>query len=345
MDAKFAAICLLLCGLLVSACSSPQREISSPADSIAPLPGWTQTYPRQLGYEFGVGQAQVFGATGSAADLATERARVDLLSRIRVRVEGETQTSLQQQWQQGQEVALNETLQQRARSQVEAVTLPGLRTRETWFSPDQREVWVLVELDRSAAQAELFSRWRALEQQMTERRWPEASQPFFTRLRQALPLLEDLAAQAAIEETLDFLALGPPARPHHQAVIEQRRADLAAWLDEINLALRPGSQGADALTPHLAAQLTRQGFAMREQASMQLIYTLELTGRERDGMTQQQAEGALRWVDEQGRTRLAVQRSARSTAADARLAEQRAVAALGQGLAEALLDALFSAPF
>jgi len=249
-------------------------------------PGWIETLPEQPGRLYALGTAELGRNEGDAIARASDRARLEVVTRLRATVQGRTSITTRSSQAQQQGAKATGAGDRQVRDEVSvgarAEDLPGLVVERTYSDASARTVFALAFLDLAQARNALAGRLdqaregriRIGDEQSRKARW---------RLRK---LQEDLAR---IDESIGLLAptgAGQDLRPALQA----ERASLDKGLQSLedknlppldltrtsmglraNVALPPGIQG------YLEAQIAECGLPCRN-LNPDLILSLTFSG-------------------------------------------------------------------
>lgn len=254
------------------------------ADPTAPTgvqrPVWIEQLPQEPGRVYALGTADL-GLTlseGRALAQASDRARLEVIARLRVSVKGQTSTSSRttQVGSGGSTYGYGDrTTRDTVQVGAQAEDLPGLTVVQTFVDTACRTAYALAVLDLGQAQASLQGRLatlesneRSLEKERSRRaRW---------RLRK---LQGDLAR---LGELSSLLSLEPLQGRTHVAreLVDKRLAALEAAdlppleLRKCAMALHPNVALPIALEEFLSSQITETGLKCREAGA---DFRLELT--------------------------------------------------------------------
>ncbi|MBP1626141.1 MAG: hypothetical protein H6Q00_616 [Holophagaceae bacterium] len=129
-------------------------------------PPWVNLLPSAPGRVYAVGLAPVAPTEGQAVRQASQNARVEVISRLRASVKGDTHLSthavVQRQGGSPASGSSTQTLSQDSTIQTQAVELPGLVVEETWVDRKGDTAYALAYLDVPAAEKELRNRFEAM---------------------------------------------------------------------------------------------------------------------------------------------------------------------------------------
>jgi len=227
-------------------------------------PTWIEVLPQQPGKVYAVGAASLGDNSSQALKQASQNARLELATRLRASVKGETsiksQMTVQRELGGLTSASSRQQVAQDSRITTQISELTGLGIAETWTDTGARTVYALACLDVEAAMAALKSRADAV--------------------RAVLPRVEGIsdpreAAQAALrlrkgrDEATRLEELAAPlieagGDPDFRSQIQKLLAELGLRADGLRAALTIGVEGASALQPELLAVLRssaqQQGF-------------------------------------------------------------------------------------
>ena len=125
-------------------------------------PSWIEVLPQQQGRIYAVGLAPFAPNQAQAVKQASQNARVEVVTRLRASVKGETNikssASFQRQLGGGTTGKSQQQIAQDSQITTQALELPGLGIEETWVDQSSRTAYALAFLDVAAAERELQSR-------------------------------------------------------------------------------------------------------------------------------------------------------------------------------------------
>ena len=115
---------IAILALLIAACQSA----STASSDASGLPQWVTELPIKSGYAYGVGSAPVSSDEATAAQLARERARFDLVKSLKVNVSGEFYSSTELN-----NSELTQTVRQTIRNRVDETELTQIEIQDSYF--------------------------------------------------------------------------------------------------------------------------------------------------------------------------------------------------------------------
>ncbi|MFG1491745.1 LPP20 family lipoprotein, partial [Oceanospirillum sp. HFRX-1_2] len=140
---------LLFAAAVLTGCSSaPEKKESG-------MPDWVNTLPERSGYVYGVGSADNTGSESNAIENSKERARADLIRQMQVQISSEFTSETQLQMTGGKTTGFVEQVNDKVRSRIPEIELPGLSWSDSWGNPETKTHYTLAELNRRAAEARL----------------------------------------------------------------------------------------------------------------------------------------------------------------------------------------------
>lgn len=333
-------LALLLIALVLAGCGGNKPQ-PVPADS---RPLWIDNPPHQSGRAYGVGSAEVYGSESRALQTAREQATANLLASIRATFSSQTDISRTAEMHSDGSMLLHDQLQQQIRTQVKPVELPGIRVAETWTRPDGREIWVLAQLDRMAAEQQLLQSLNQLDQRMLARGLPNSGSKL-ERLQYLAPTLKELVEHQQLLEPLAFLGAESRIDAAQRRGVEQLDSEIRRLLASLTLTLQTTDLRSASLAPEVAAALTRAGFTLVEHnADLQLALSLNHTQAERNRLyhVDARAQGQLRTPE--GQTLQAFNETYRGTSSDSGVAESLAIQGVAEQLSQRLIGRLYQQP-
>ncbi len=249
-------------------------------------PGWVERLPEAPGRLYAMGTADLGAQEGQSITRASDRARLEVVARLRATVKGQTSistrtTELQREGQKAVgagERVVRDDVSVGARAE----DLPGLVVEQTFTDPEARTVYALAYLDLTQAATTLGSRLDRIHQART-RLGKELSRKVLWKLRRITMDLDRLEESVAL---LSLTGAGQELRPALQAertAVDQRmdqlnQADLppvdfsrTAMAVRSNVDLPLGVEG------YLKSQVTACGLLSREM-DPELILDLTFAG-------------------------------------------------------------------
>lgn len=237
-------------------------------------PAWVTQPPQQAGMAYGVASMEIYGNPQAAVARATELARVDLVSQLRVTVTGDFSSLQTMKLGTGQESEVRSSISNYVRSQVPTVELNEVKVSDTFI--DGRIAYVLVELDRNKEAARLQQQISDIELKLLD----IAGKPMAgTRLQQLQPLLPALKLLAEREQLAERLALVSVSRQSFPALddIKALQERIYSLIDQLVVTVRYEDEGARELKDSLLEALTAQGLRVQDSSSPDLTFKLRAT--------------------------------------------------------------------
>ena len=199
-------------------------------------PDWIERPPEAPGRLYAMGSADLGYQEGQSIIRASDRARLEVVARLRTTVQGQTRvtTRTTETALPGEKAFGSGDRQVRDDLTVgtRAEDLPGLVVEQTFTDPAARTVYALAYLDLSQARATLASRLEGIRQARERVPLDPPSRKALWRLRKVTLDLDRL------EETLGVLALTGVAGDLRPALQEERR-QVDVRLDKLNPADLP----------------------------------------------------------------------------------------------------------
>ncbi len=255
---------------LVAGCqtstSKPQAE-SKATDTN--FPSWVTELPVKSGWAYGVGSAELLGDPSAVAQLARNRARLDLIRSLKVSISGQ---SINQITVSGNGV--EQAARQRVVSNVDAFDVEGLEVAESYTS--NSHVFVLMALDRNKAGNIVKRQMSEIELEL------EKSEPLsgsvLEQLKQLSPSLRLESQWLAKAEQYRILTGRTDTLLNDR--IRQDNKKLASLLDQLKLHVTAINPDGETLLPAVRAELTGKGFIIRpSQQDADLRLTLGVIKR------------------------------------------------------------------
>jgi len=128
-------------------------------------PIWISALPERSGRVYAMGLASFSPSEALALKLASQNARIEVLTRLRASVKGETNVQSRASFSKESGGAAtgssSQSVAQDSQIRTQATDLPGLAVEETWSDLDGRTAYALAYLDVAVAERELRSRFEA----------------------------------------------------------------------------------------------------------------------------------------------------------------------------------------
>ena len=329
--------------LLLSACGI--KDPMRPERVVHEQPSWVTQLPVRSGHEYGVGSADVHVSEAEAIEQARERARADLLRQIQVSVSSEFNTHSELRMENGQTNRFVEQVNEKIRSRIPEVELPGIGWQAQWQDPDSGTFYVLAHLNRRAAEQQLSERLSVLDLELDEADVPQQGSRL-QRVQQALPMLKLFAQRDQLVQQLSFLSESGFSRYQLDDGLKQLRRQLNELVASLQIVLAPDNRQARQLSTGLSAGLAELGLVLNDhrtdQADLTLNYSLQLTDKEVNDTYYVLAFTQLTIRNQQQRILKGFEQQAKGVSGFPERAEQLALQRLTQILAEQIVNTLFS---
>lgn len=338
---------LLFAAALLTGCSS------APEKGDGGMPDWVNTLPERSGYVYGVGSADNTGSESAAAENAKERARADLIRQMQVQISSEFTSETQLQMKGGATTGFVEQVNDKVRSRIPEVELPGLSWSDSWVNPETKTHYTLAELNRRAAEATLSEQLSVLDLELEEKELPETEtadgQPIsqIDQVREAMPVLALFAKRDKLVDQLTFVAESDFGRFALDEDLVDLRRDLNRLISSLKITLSPGNSDARALDTSLAEEMSKLGLRLTTSgdadADLRLTYSLTMSSKEVNRTHYVFARSQVQIRDSKNRIMGAFDREAKGVSGMEDRAEHLAAKQLGSILAREVIDALFIA--
>lgn len=243
-------------------------------------PVWIEQLPQEPGRIYALGTADLgpFTSEGRALAQASDRARLEVVARLRVSVKGQTSTTTRttQMGSGGSSYGYGDkTSRDTLQVGTQAEDLPGLTVEQTYLDATGRTAYALAVLDLGQAEASLQGRLTGLENSRhgLEKERSRRARWRLRKLQGDLDRLGELTALLSLDPLL--------ARTRAERVIVDKRlaaleaADLPPLdLGKCAMALRPNIALPPAMEEFLSSRITESGLKCREAGA---DFRLELT--------------------------------------------------------------------
>lgn len=141
---------------LISACTGITDK-----NSIVPQPEWIIAPQDGHGDIYGVGSAEVYVDKSRARKLANDQAIIDMVSKLKVQISGETTQSTRVSITDGQS-HIRKDLSQKISTKVKPVELFDVEQRDTYYDEANKLFYVLVYMNRQKAAEQIQQKIEAL---------------------------------------------------------------------------------------------------------------------------------------------------------------------------------------
>ena len=234
---------VLLAILLAAGSQIPGTAFEMPRQGLI-KPIWVQVLPEREGRVYAMGLAAFAPSEAQALKQASQNARVEVLTRLRASVKGETtiQKNATISRQAGGPItgSSQQRIAQDTQVRTQAMDLPGLVVEETWADAENRTAYALAYLDIPVAERELRSRFEALKNDLAA----ETGAPSDPRerLRKLQRLKKGQIELAKLDDMAALLAAGG-GDPRLRADIRAQKLAMDRQLDTLRASLTMGIKG------------------------------------------------------------------------------------------------------
>lgn len=307
-------------------------------------PDWVTNPPSQSGYLYGTGGTEIYGSTHTALQQAKEAARVDLLSQLRVTVEGETRTSTRLEESGANFPSIERMVQQQTSSRVQKIEMTGIEFAETWVDPAGKEVWVLARMNRAKTESELFFQLSSLEDRILSRDISQGNK--LDRIRGALPTLKELDEREHLLAQLSFLSAGNSVpETGKDKKVEALKKDLRDLLASLTISIEEKNETAEKMQALIAKTITSMGFNLHHiNPDLILVLDIKLQAFRKGDLFYCLSDAMGEVQTPEGRTLYMLKESGRGASGLEAQAEDKAVEDVSRKLADSLAKNLFQQP-
>ncbi|WP_417598757.1 LPP20 family lipoprotein [Oceanospirillum sp.] len=340
---------LLLVAVALAGCSS------APEQRLGEAPAWVDQLPQRAGYVYGVGSADNTGSESAAAENAKERARADLIRQMQVMVSGDFSSQTQLQMTDGQNTSFIEEVNDKVRSRIPEVELPGLGWSDSWVNPVTKTHYALAELNRHSAEARLAEQLAAIDLELEGKALPATETPTgqpvsrLDQARAAMPVLLRFAQRDKLVRQLRFVAESGFSRFAPDEALVNLRHELNRLVSSLRIQLSPVNTAARKLDASLAEEMTKLGLRLNasddDEADLRLSYSLTMSSREVRRTHYVFARSAVQIRDSENRIMGSFDREAKGVSGMKDRAQHLAAKQLGTILSREVIDALFIADY
>lgn len=313
--------------LLLAACSNQSTKTSS-------LPGWVTELPVRDGWVYGVGSAELIGDPAKAAQLARNRARLDLLASLKVNIGGRTDSLLS--------VNNNEVerrFNQRLTSKVPEIELETLTQIDSYIDQTEQRVFVLMGLSRAEESSRLRRQMVDLEQTITDWQMPTAIDRL-EQLQQLGRIMQSVAQWQPLADRFRLIS-GRSIDPLVQQQVVSLQQQLRDVLASLKVELTATGEQSDRLAAGLGERLTTQGlYLVPDQGDLLLLVETEVDQLNRQGNDYVFINAQIALSTPQKQILLQSQKTARGVSSLPGQAVNKAMDELSSQLSDALIEAL-----
>ena len=334
----------MVCSLAACVANSPKSESVANSHRAAnpssfDTPDWINNPPQSTGFAYGVGSGDLWGDKVDALRRASDAARVNLVSQLRVTVSGDFSSSVQERKATGKQTELVQTVQNTIRSQVPLVELDEVKVTETFF--EKKFAYALAELDRVKAASRLRRQISDLEAQVrTINQKPRAG----TTLQQLRTVLPALKLFAQRDRYADQLALVGTQRqkPVLSEDLQQIQSSIYALFNQLQVRISMTDVGAKDIAGGVIESLTEQGMRINDRGDYDLIIQVSATLRpvEKNGSHFVFADSRVTIKDADDRTLSTFSKQAKGASGYPDLAKAKAERSVANMLSNELASAL-----
>lgn len=333
MQAHRWSLCTLamLLGALVGCQSVP----STPTKSTSAKPEWIVQPPLRADMAYGVGSMEIYGSVSDAVQRASELARADLVSQLRVTVSAEFSLEQRQHSSNNSPASVDQSVRHYVRSKIPNATLDEVRIVDSY--EDGRYAYALAELDRAQAAVRLRRQIGDVELALAPYAQISPSGTTLERLQALLPALSEFAKRDALVEQLQLVS--PERRgqalPDSLQALQQRIHDL---LRQLRVALVLNNQGAREVGAGVLEGLTQQGLRVSDAQTADVVFEVsaELTRTQQGKSHYVFADSRVTVRDGQGRALSSFSKQARGVSGLPDVARQTAARNVAKLLSEEL---------
>lgn len=329
---------ILVFTLGITGCS--QQSVSS---ALPTAPSWILQPPSEQGMAYGVGSMEIYADLASAVKRATDIARADLASQLRVTVTAQFSSSTTATRGAG-ESQMQQQLNHYVRSKIPATELDNIRTVETW--QDGRFAYALVALNRHQEAANLRYQISELDTELDALAELQPQGNKLQQLQPLLPALTLLAKRQDLNDKLSFINDNGRTEPL-PTNIKQLEQRIYQKIDQLSVGLTLNNAAAQQVKAELLEGFLQQGLKLQTQAELvdlRFVVAVQLQQQQRQGSYYSFATAQVQIEDAQGRVLNSFSQQAKGVSGMAQQAQQKALAQLssliGSELAATLVTKL-----
>ncbi|WP_300426351.1 LPP20 family lipoprotein [uncultured Thalassolituus sp.] len=337
--ASCSAVLLAGCSGLATTPSDDSEIIPDDRIQASALPGWVTDTPDDKKMAYGVGSMEIYGNPDQALKRASDFARADLVSRLKVTVSAETSSTTSEYSLNG-ETSLQKSVSQAVSSRIPTVTLDEVEIRDTYV--DNRYAYALASLDRVAATSRLQTQMQDIESQLqTMSQQPVSGTGKLERLQQQLPALTLFARHDKLAQQYALIAISRRT-PQVSTEMQDFRRSILAAVKDLNVRLVLMDDGAKIMRGGLTETLTAQGLRLSTVGVPDLTFEVSavLDSRQQEGNYYVFANARVNLRDPQGRVLSSFSDTSRGISGMQQTALHKASEALAQKLSGTLAETL-----
>ena len=335
---------LSLAVTLLSGCSAlyekgDQDVVPDSVTQAQSLPGWVTKPPADNAKAYGVGSMEVYGNPDQALKRASDFARADLVSRLKVTISATNSSRINEFTSDG-ETRLQKSVSQAVSSTIPTVTLDEVIIRDTYV--DDKYAYALAELDRVAAANRITAQLRDVEQELNQLRTSEVTGTGkLERLQQQLPALSLFAQHDQLAEQHAFVATSR-TQPRVPQDLRDYRTGILADLKDLDVRLTLLDDGARIMRGGLYETLTNQGLKLGDSTEPDLTFEVSanLDSQRQDGNYYVFANARVNLRDSSGRVLSSFSDTARGVSGIQKNALNKASEKLAEQLSAELANTL-----
>ena len=320
---------IAILALLIVACQSA----STTSSDASGLPQWVTELPIKSGYAYGVGSAPVSSDEATAAQLARERARFDLVKSLKVNVSGEFYSSTELN-----NSELTQTVRQTIRNRVDETELTQIEIQDSYFDKKKQVVYVLAVLNRVTVARQLSREINEIDLNLSV--FKPVGRDRLEKIQSYLPIVKKVDDREQIIKKL-MLVSGKVYKFPGDGLPDKILFDFGQMLSDLVIGLAPLDPASEALTNGIAEQLTKQGFTIG-QGNYDLIISYKVAQqlREQDSIYYSFALGEATLTDGSGNVIKQVSKKVKAASSFADSASKQALSKLAKYLGSITVSAL-----
>lgn len=337
--------CLLALSLSLVACvSSPSKSGGQKtAADMGKEPSWVINPPDRTGHVYGVGSAEYYVDPANGLKLAKDKARLDLVSKMKVTVSGSFNQEINEIRATGKETQLIKSVKQSVQSKVPAVELEEVQIEESWVNRSKKLAYAMAYLDRKKAESRIRQKISELDLELGQLAKTPEKGSTLEQLREVLPALEIFLRRDYLSQQAQMVSVSG-RKPTPEADIRNLEKRIYKLLDKLIVAVKAENGGAREIQTGIVENLTKAGMRISDQsgADITIAYAVTLRPVEKAGTHYVFANGRVTLTDPQGRVLSEFSREAKGVSSYKDLAQAKAVKnmakVLGLELGSTLVD-------
>lgn len=343
MNIIFKAASVFAVSLSLVACVANPAKKQSDTEQQTKEPSWVINPPDRAGHVYGVGSAEYYVDPANGLKLAKNKARVDLVSKMKVTISGSVNQEISETTRTGKETQLVKSVKQTVRSEVPTVALEEVQIEESWVNRGKKLAYAMAYLDRKKAEMRLKQKIAEIDLDLGQIAQIPMQGSTLEQLRKVLPALKILVKREDLAKQAQMVSMSG-RKPMIDDSIRALEARIYDLLDKLVVSVKSNNNGADEIQSKIIESLTNSGIRISNNANadIKISYAITLRDIEKSGTHYMFANGRVTLSDANGRVLSEFSHEAKGVSAYADLAKTKAIKnmakLLGTELSTTLVD-------